>query len=61
MPRFFFHVFDDAVSIDEDGQLAEDLEGARAIALNGARELLHQPSASKGVLDGFLDSRLGLA
>ena len=40
MPRFFFHVFDDAVSIDESGQPAEDLDGAREIALNGARELV---------------------
>ena len=40
VPRFFFHVFDDAVSIDESGQPAEDLDGAREIALNGARELV---------------------
>jgi hypothetical protein len=40
VPRFYFHIFDDIVSMDECGQVADDLEAARAIALDGARELV---------------------
>ena len=40
MPRFYFHIFDDTVSMDEAGQVADDLEAARVIALDGARELV---------------------
>jgi hypothetical protein len=40
VPRFYFHVFDDIVSMDEAGQVADDLAAARAIALDGARELV---------------------
>ena len=40
MPRFFFHVFDDIVSMDEQGQSVDNLEAAHAIALDSARELV---------------------
>ena len=40
MPRFYFHIFDDTVSMDECGQVADDIEAARVIALDGARELV---------------------
>jgi len=40
VPRFYFHIFDDTVSMDEAGQVADDLEAARVIALDGARELV---------------------
>ena len=40
MPRFFFHVFDDSVAMDEEGEVADDLQAALRIALNGARELI---------------------
>jgi hypothetical protein len=40
VPRFYFHVFDDIVSMDEAGQGADDLAAARAIALDGARDLV---------------------
>jgi len=40
VPRFYFHVFDDTVSMDEAGQVAADLQEARAIAVDGARDLV---------------------
>lgn len=40
MPRFFFHIFDDVTSMDEEGQVADDLEGAKAIAIDSARDLV---------------------
>ncbi len=40
MSRFFLHIFNDSVSMDEEGEVADDLLAARTIALNGARELL---------------------
>lgn len=40
MQRYFFHVYDDIVSLDEEGQLAEDLRAAQEIALDSARDLV---------------------
>jgi hypothetical protein len=40
MPRFFFHIHDDAVVIDEDGIDLADAEAARAAATAGARALM---------------------
>lgn len=40
MPRFFFHVYDDAVVRDEDGIELADPEAARGAALAGARALM---------------------
>lgn len=40
VPRFFFHVFDDQISMDEEGQIAPDLAAAQGIALASARELV---------------------
>jgi hypothetical protein len=40
MPRFFFHVHDDAVFTDEDGLDLADSEAARLAALAGARALM---------------------
>lgn len=40
MSPFFLHIFNDSVSMDEEGEVADDLLAARTIALNGARELL---------------------
>ena len=40
VPRYFFHVFDDTVTMDEQGQVASDPPAAQAIALNSARELV---------------------
>ena len=40
MQRYFFHVYDDIVSIDEEGQLAEDIRAAHEIALESARDLV---------------------
>jgi hypothetical protein len=40
VPRFFFHIYDDAVFIDEDGLDLADAEAARLTALAGARSLM---------------------
>jgi hypothetical protein len=37
VPRFFFHVFDDAVSRDDEGLDLRDVEAARLEALAGIR------------------------
>jgi hypothetical protein len=39
MKRFFFHVYDDAVSIDPEGELLADVEAALTVARAGARAL----------------------
>jgi hypothetical protein len=40
VPRFFFHVFDDAVIRDEEGIELADAEAARRTALEGARAMM---------------------
>ncbi|HLL30180.1 MAG TPA: hypothetical protein VK403_04210 [Allosphingosinicella sp.] len=40
MPRFFFHIYDDAVVMDEDGIELADAQAARAAALAGARAMM---------------------
>ncbi|HEV2080228.1 MAG TPA: hypothetical protein VGR19_10100, partial [Allosphingosinicella sp.] len=39
MPRFYFHVYDDIVALDDEGVELPDLETVRREALKGAREL----------------------
>ena len=55
MPRFFFHVFNDDTTIDEEGAELIDLDAARERALNGARDLVCE-SVTKGRLN--LDHRI---
>lgn len=40
MQRFFFHVFDEDTTLDEQGQMAADVAVARGVALASARELI---------------------
>jgi hypothetical protein len=40
MPRFFFHVFDDAVLMDDEGMELPDAEAARGAALAGVRSMI---------------------
>lgn len=40
MPRYFFHVYDDAVLHDEDGLVLADAEAARKQALAAARAMI---------------------
>jgi hypothetical protein len=40
MPRYFFHVYDDAVTMDEDGQELPSIEAARQCAIESARSLV---------------------
>ena len=40
MPRYFFNVYDEEVTPDEEGVEYPDLAAARAAALDGARELV---------------------
>jgi hypothetical protein len=40
VPRFFFHVFDDAEMLDDEGLELADAEAARGAALAGARSMI---------------------
>lgn len=40
VPRYFFNVYNDATSLDEEGCELPDLEAARAHAIQGARSLM---------------------
>ncbi|HEX9932376.1 MAG TPA: hypothetical protein VGB08_05990 [Allosphingosinicella sp.] len=40
MPRFFFHVYDDVIVLDDEGMILADEGAARAAALAGARALI---------------------
>lgn len=40
MPRFFFHVFDDAMTTDDEGLELADADAAREAALAGARAMI---------------------
>ena len=40
MPRFFFHVYDDVIAIDDEGVTLPNLDAARLQALVGARGLM---------------------
>jgi uncharacterized protein DUF6894 len=40
VPRFFFHIFDDAVTEDDEGIELADAEAARRTALAGARAMM---------------------
>ena len=49
MPRFFFHVHDDMVALDDEGQELPSAEAAREQAVRCARQL-----ACHEVLEGHL-------
>lgn len=55
MPRYFFHVFNDDITIDDEGAELPDLDAARANAIKSARGLACH-SISKGHLN--LDHRI---
>ena len=40
MPRFYFHLLNDAPAMDEEGIELADLGAARQVALEAARELI---------------------
>jgi hypothetical protein len=40
MPRYFFNIFNDSTSLDDEGRDLPDLEAARAHAIAGARSLM---------------------
>ena len=50
MPRFFFHVYDDIVALDDEGVDLPDAETARAAALSGARGMICD-QVKKGLLN----------
>lgn len=49
MPRFYFHLYDDMVSLDEEGKVLPTIDAARKEAIRNARHL-----ACAEVLDGHL-------
>jgi hypothetical protein len=40
MPRYYIHIYDDLVMIDEDGMELPDLAAARHQAVRGARSIM---------------------
>lgn len=40
MPRFFFNIYDDSITVDDHGVELADVAAARAEAMRGARELI---------------------
>ena len=50
MPRYFFHLYDDLVSIDEEGSELPDLAAARRTAVQNVRAI-----ACQEVLEGHLN------
>jgi hypothetical protein len=40
MPRYFFHIYNHDVTMDEEGQELPDIEAARELALDSARDLV---------------------
>ena len=55
MPRYFFHLFNNETTIDDEGHDLDDLAAARAIAIDSCRELVCE-SVRKGHLN--LDHRI---
>jgi hypothetical protein len=56
--RYYFHVFNDEITLDEEGYEFPDLDGARAFAVKNARSLVCE-SVQKGHLN--LDHRIEIA
>jgi hypothetical protein len=40
VPRFFFHLYDDGIVLDQEGQELPDIEAAREKALGQARDMI---------------------
>ncbi|HEX8262712.1 MAG TPA: hypothetical protein VF547_07550 [Allosphingosinicella sp.] len=58
MPRYFFHLYDDVVSLDEEGRDMPDLESARAAGVREARQMM-VGTVAEGRLD--LSHRIDIA
>ena len=50
MPLYYFHVYNDAVTMDEEGAELADVQAAQAYAVKAARSL-----AAETALHGYLD------
>ena len=50
MPQFFFHLFNDEITLDDEGRNLADLPAARACAIDDARQM-----AAESVRAGHLD------
>ena len=57
MPRFFFHLYNDILSEDQEGVELPDIEAARERAIEEARAMVCE-SVKKGHLN--LDHRIGV-
>lgn len=49
MPRFYFHVFNDDVTRDEEGMELPDADAARELAIRAVRELICE-EAKRGTI-----------
>lgn len=50
MPRYFFNIYNDVTSLDEEGRELPDLETARDHAIRGARSIMAD-GLKKGLID----------
>ena len=50
MPRFYFHVYDDLVALDDEGAELPSVAEAREAAVRAARELATEEIKRKGTL-----------
>jgi hypothetical protein len=56
MPRFYFHLYNDLVAMDEEGRDFPDLDAARAMAVCEAREMMSETvMAGRITLDHRID------
>jgi hypothetical protein len=40
VPRYFFHLYDDMVAMDDEGRTLPDIDFARGVAVTEAREIM---------------------
>ena len=45
MPRYYFHLYNDVISMDDEGKMLPDLDAARANAIKEAREMMMETVA----------------
>ena len=49
MPRFYFHIFNDDITRDEEGMDLADVDAARQVAIRAVRELICE-EAKRGII-----------
>ena len=50
MPRYYFHLYDDIISKDHEGQLLPNIQAARVYAIEAARAMMAAEIQEKGTV-----------